>query len=81
MAAVDDATTQFTALHLISHFDEHASKLCGIWERTLKHRTAAKLILKLDVLGVSSARTAAIVPLKTVVLILPKIAAQMHFRP
>lgn len=59
MAAVDDATTQFTALHLISHFDEHASKLCGIWERTLKHRTAAKLILKLDVLGVSSARTAA----------------------
>jgi len=59
MAAVDSATTQFTALHLISLADEHASKLCGIWERTLKHRTAAKLILKLDSLGVSSARTAA----------------------
>jgi hypothetical protein len=59
MAAVDTATTQFTALHLISHADEHASKLRGIWERTLKHRTAAMLILKLDSLGVSSAKTAA----------------------
>ena len=59
MAAVDNATTQFTALHLIPLADEHAAKLGDIWERILKHRTAAKLILKLDTLGVSSAKTSA----------------------